>query len=412
MKELLKIRGFLILLIAQATSGLGATFATFIISWLVFELTGSLIAMGSIWVFYMVPTLFTQLWSGPFLDRWNRKKVMIFSAWARALAFLFPALMFSFNTLEIWHLYLTVVMVGLVEPLFSPSSSAYVARLLPKEKLMKGNSMLAGTAQVMLLIGPPLGALILQFIGEQAVLFSLVVIMGLGGTILFFLTNFETVNPNARESWFKQFTQGLVFYKVNPVLFWTLMLVMIFNLCTGALTPLLLPFITDVLNGTPLQFGLVTSFASLGMILGSIWLGSRKEVKNRRLMMLGGLMGSGLMIFLLGWVGVIPLVLMLITVNGFCLVLFAVNNQTLFQMKVPDELRGRVFAVRMLFVQIGVPIGALVGGIIAETIGIAMLFSTLGAVLVVATGVAFMMPTFHELNSSTTVSSEAEGMTT
>ncbi len=400
MKELLKNRGFVILLFAQGASSLGATFATFIVSWLVYEITGSLIAMGSIWVFYMVPTLFTQLWSGPYLDYWNRKKVMIFSEWARALAFSFPAIMFSLNMLEIWHLYLTVVLVGLVEPLFRPASMAYVARLLPQNQLMKGNSMIIGVAQGMLIIGPPLGAVILQFVGAKAVLFSLVTIMGLAGAFLWFLTSYESSSTNKREPWLKQFKEGLVFYRINPVLFWTLMLVMTFNLCYGALTPLLLPYVTEVINGTEFQFGLVTSFMALGMVLGSFWLGTRKKITNRRVMMLGGLIGSGFMMFLLGWVGYIQLVLLVVILNGFCMVLFSVNNETLFQLKVPDQLRGRVFAVRMLLAQIGVPVGAFLGGIIASKTGISVLYGSLGVILIVVTGIALLMPVFKELNTS------------
>jgi MFS family permease len=153
MTELFRNRAFIFLWLGQAASGLGGTFATFIMSWLVYELTGSLVAMGSIWVATMVPGLITQLWSGPYLDRWNRKKVMIFSEWMRAVAFLIPAIMFTIGDLQVWHLYLTAVIIGVAEPLFRPSSMAFVAEILPKDRLNQGNSFLEGTMQVMFLIG-------------------------------------------------------------------------------------------------------------------------------------------------------------------------------------------------------------------------------------------------------------------
>jgi len=71
-KELFNNRTFTLVWLAQAASGLGHTFAAFILSWLVYELTGSKVAMGSIWLCYMLPNLAVQLLAGPFLDRFGR----------------------------------------------------------------------------------------------------------------------------------------------------------------------------------------------------------------------------------------------------------------------------------------------------------------------------------------------------
>jgi MFS family permease len=104
MKDLFKIRPFLFLWLAQAVSGLGHTFAGFIISWLVFEMTGSKVAMGAIWVALMVPTIITQIVAGPYLDRWDRRMVMIVSEWMRAVVFLLPAILFPLGLLEVWRM--------------------------------------------------------------------------------------------------------------------------------------------------------------------------------------------------------------------------------------------------------------------------------------------------------------------
>lgn len=79
MRELLKNRSFVILWIAQGASGLGNTFAIFIMSWLLYDLTGSKFAMGSLWFVFMLSTIFSHIISGPYLDRVEKKKIMIFS---------------------------------------------------------------------------------------------------------------------------------------------------------------------------------------------------------------------------------------------------------------------------------------------------------------------------------------------
>ena len=104
MKELFTDRKFVFLWLAQAASGLGSTFATFAVSWLVYEMTGSKMAMGRIWITFMLPNIVIQMFAGPYLDRWDRKKVMIFSEWFRAVIFLIPAILLPLDVLESWLL--------------------------------------------------------------------------------------------------------------------------------------------------------------------------------------------------------------------------------------------------------------------------------------------------------------------
>jgi MFS family permease len=403
MAELFRNRAFIFLWLGQAASGLGGTFSTFIMSWLVYELTGSLVAMGSVWVATMVPSLITQLWSGPYLDRWNRKKVMIFSEWLRAAAFLIPTTMFTVGELQVWHLYVTAVIIGIAEPLFRPSSMAFVAEILPKNRLNKGNSLLEGTMQVMLLVGPPLGGLILQWLGAQAVLLLLVGVMGGAGILLLFLPHKKVKRSEVKESWLTQFKEGLQFYRVNPVLLGVGLLLMLGNFTSGASSPMYLPYVTEVLGGSPFLYGLFTSSFSIGMILASFVTGMSKEPQNRRMVMLGAMMGIGVFMALLGWVSYFPLAILCVACSGFCIILFNVNNTTMYQRKVPDELRGRVFAVRLLLAQAGIPVGALVGGAFAEAWGISALFNLMGGVVVLVTAIAFLLPVFNQLNDKTTI---------
>lgn len=400
MSELFRDREFIFLLLGQAASGLGGTFATFIMSWLVYELTGSLVAMGSIWVAQMVPSIITQLWSGPYLDRWDRKKVMIASEWLRAVAFLFPTITLLIGSLEVWQLFVTAITIGIVEPLFRPASMAYVAEILPKDKLNQGNSLLEGTMQLMLLIGPVLGGLILQWLGPQVVLILLVGTMSGAGLILLFLPQKQGEPSKFKETWWVEFKAGLQFYRINPVLFGIGLLLMLANFTNGAASPMYLPYIIEVLGGSPFQYGLFTSVLSLGMIIASIITGVKKETKNRRMIMLGSMLLIGASLALLGFISTFPLALVSIAFIGFFIVIFNINNTTLYQRKVPDELRGRVFAVRILLAQSGIPLGAFIGGVIAENWGIPILFNIMGGLVVIFTIASFFLPVFYQLNDS------------
>ncbi len=81
-------RSFLSIWIGNGISELGGAFGTFCNSILIYQLTGSKLALGSMWLLYFIPSLVLQLFIGPFIDRWSRKWILIFCQIARGFIFL------------------------------------------------------------------------------------------------------------------------------------------------------------------------------------------------------------------------------------------------------------------------------------------------------------------------------------
>lgn len=401
MQDLLKNRMFIYLWLAQAASGLGSTFATFALSWLIYEMTDSKVAMGSVWVAFMLPSIIIQMFAGPYLDRWDRKKVMIFSEWFRGAAFLIPAILYPIGQLDVWHLYLVTVATGIVQPLFYPSSMAYVADILSKDQLMKGNSFLEGTGQVMMLLGPTLGGLLITAFGAESVLLILIISLGLSGLLLMMNPSSKKTKIEKHESWFFQFKEGLQFYRVYPVLFWVGIMMMIINTSAGAAQPMFLPYITDDLGGTAFQYGLFTSAYSVGMLAGSLLTGFLKEPNNRKRVMLGALFLEGILFIGLAWTPFYWVAIVFIFAQGLAGIIFNINNTTLYQKRVPDHLRGRVFSVRIFLAQAGIPFGAAIGSYIAESYSTPILFLSLGCLIALTTIVCSLHPIFNRLNDHT-----------
>ncbi|WP_242694436.1 MFS transporter [Pseudogracilibacillus auburnensis] len=408
LKDLFLNRRFMFLWLAQAASGLGSTFAAFSLSWLLYEMTGSKMAMGSIWVIFMVPSIIVQMFAGPFLDRWDRKKIMIFSEWLRAAAFIFPAIMIPMNQLEAWHLYGVAIAIGVAQPLFYPALMAYTADILPKEKLMKGNSLLEGTGQLMMLLGPALGGLLISVFGTELVLFILIFSLGTAGFLLMMNPSIQKKQSEKKESWYVQFKEGLQFYRIYPMLLGVGIMMMIINFCTGAAQPMFLPYITDDLGGTAFQYGLFSSFFSFGMVAGSLLTGFLDEPKNRKRAMIGSLFINGVLFIGLAWTPYIWLALVISFGQGLFVIIFNINNTTLYQRRVPDHLRGRVFSVRVLLAQAGIPFGAGLGSLFAEWYSVPILFMVLGCIIVCTTVVCSLHPTFNSLNDQTHVDVQLE----
>src|SRR5690606_10498263 len=168
--------------------------------------------------------------------------------------------------------------------------------------------------------------------------------------------------------------EGLRFFKMYPMLLGTGLLIMVGNFAYGAIEPLFLPYVSEVLDGSPVQFGLLTSAFSLGMLSGSLWMSLRSEPQNRRLYMIVSNGVAGCAILVMGVVHWFVIAFLMGSVSGVCAIVFNVLNTTLYQRFVPKKMRGRVFTVRILLAQSAITFAALLGGALEELWGIALLF--------------------------------------
>ncbi|WP_026688431.1 MFS transporter [Alteribacter aurantiacus] len=391
-------KSFVFLWMAQAGSGLGGTFAAFLMSWLVYDLTGSMLAMSSVWVAFMLPSILTNLISGPYIDKLQYKTVMIVSEWLRAGGFFILGIVVMADRLSFAFVIVIAVLIGFAEPLFRPASMSYVAHILPKQLLQRGNSVLEGTMQLMMLAGPALAGFLLTIAGPEVLIAILVIVLFSSGSVLLFVPKVDRKSTNHPPSWFFMFKEGLSFYRLFPVLLWIGLLMTVINFSTGAAVPLFLPYIIDHIGGTEFMFGLFTSLFSLGMMAGSLVTGVFKQPANLRVVMLGSLTINGFLMIVLGVVTSIWVALAVSLFQGVFAMIFTINNTTFYQQRVPPHLRGRVFAVRTLLAQSGIPLGAVFGGFVAEGYGFTILFLTLGGFILIATAVAWMVPIFYQLN--------------
>lgn len=399
MLSLLKQRSFVLIWLGQCGFGLGSTFAAFVVSWVLYDITGSEAAMGGVWFVFFLTSTLSFLIAGPYIDKYEHKKVLVFSEWGRATIFLSIALAFHFNILEIWMLYVGAMMIGIVEPVYRPASMAYIAKVVPKENLLKANSVLDGTTQLMNLIGPLLSGLLIGLVGADALLTGLVCILGITGGLLCLLprTSLDR-NKSEEQSWLEDFKEGLNFYRITPILLWMGLLVMWINFSFGAFQSMVFPYVLDHLNGDAFRVGLFNTMLALGMLGGAIWLGASKDPKKLRNVMIGAVILQGVFLVSLGWITNYWFALIAIAIIGITLITFNANNATLYQKKVPKHLQGRVFTLRMLFAQSGLPVGAGIGGLFAEVWGFTVLFSILGLSILIISLIAWNLPIFKELN--------------
>jgi MFS family permease len=384
--------------IGSAISELGGAFGTLCNSILVYELTGSKTALSSMWLLYFIPSLILQLISGPYIDKWSRKWIMIFSQWMRASVFLLPLVMLVTNSVEVWHIYVVQIIVGLITPLYTPASQAITPSIVSKEQLQDANAYIDGMTRLMMFLAPVLGGIVIHFIGMKLTLFFVCVCLFISGGLLLFIKE-KRVQQELRKTWLEQFLHGFTYFFTKPIIVWLGVFLTFVQFGVGVTMVTNLPYIKDELSAGYAEYGYFMAGFPLGYVVGSMLVGKVKY-RSRRLLMLGGLFVGGLTYISLGLNNSIIIAIVIEVIAGICIAFFNVHNTTICQQTVPNNMIGKVFSVRLFFIRSAMPLGVLLGGILSEMWGVRVLYFIIGSIICVTSLIGILLPYFKFLDES------------
>lgn len=398
MKSVLKNRSFFFMWIGSAISELGGAFGTLCNSILVYELTGSKTALSSMWLLYFIPSLILQLISGPYIDKWSRKGIMIFSQWIRASVFLLPLAMLVTGNIEVWHIYVVQIIVGLITPLYTPASQAITPSIVSKEHLQNANGYIDGMTRLMMFLAPVLGGIVIHFIGMKLTLFFVCICLFISGGLLLFIRE-KRIKQELRKTWLEQFLHGFTYFFTRPVIVWLGIFLTFVQFGVGVTMVTNLPYIKDELSAGYAEYGYFMAGFPLGYVVGSILVG-KVTYKSRRILMLGGLFIGGLTYISLGFNHSIIIAVIIEVIAGICISFFNVHNTTICQQTVPNNMIGQVFSVRLFFIRSAMPLGVLLGGILSEIWGVRALYFIIGAIICVTSLIGILLPYFKFLDEA------------
>lgn len=182
--QLFKNRSFISTWAGNGISEMGGAFGTFCNSILVYQLTESTFALGSMWLLYFIPTLILQLVIGPYIDRWSRKWIMVLSQWTRGMIFFIPLIALYTGNLEVWQIYTVQIVVGFISPLYVPANHALTPMIVPKEQLKSANAYIDGTVRIMSFLAPILAGIVIQYLGLDVTLLLVSILLLMSGCTL------------------------------------------------------------------------------------------------------------------------------------------------------------------------------------------------------------------------------------
>lgn len=384
--------------IGSAISELGGAFGTLCNSILVYELTGSEMALSSMWLLYFIPSLILQLISGPFIDKWSRKWIMICSQWIRASVFLLPLVMLVTGSIEVWHIYVVQIVVGLITPLYIPASQAITPSIVSKEQLQDANAYIDGMTRLMMFLAPVLGGVVIHYIGTEFTLSFVCICLFVSGAFLLYIEERRTTT-DIRKTWLEQFLKGFTYFFTKPIIVWLGIFLTFVQFGVGVTMVTNLPYIKDELSAGYAEYGYFMAGFPLGYVIGSV-LVRKVTYKSRRILMLGGLFIGGLTYISLGFNHSIIIAIIIEVIAGICIAFFNVHNTTICQQTVPNNMIGQVFSVRLFFIRSAMPLGVLVGGILSEMWGVRALYVIIGAIICVTSLIGMLLPYFKFLDEA------------
>ena len=137
------MRGFTIIWLGQFTSMLGSAMTNFALTIWAWEETGTATALALTGLAFVLPNILVYPVAGALVDRWNRKLVMMLSDLAAGIGTIAILLLYTADSLQIWHLYIIFTFMGLFQSFQFPAYSAAVSTMLDKEQYGRASGMLS-----------------------------------------------------------------------------------------------------------------------------------------------------------------------------------------------------------------------------------------------------------------------------
>jgi MFS family permease len=390
------MRRFTILWFGQIVSLIGSAMTWFAFTIWAWEVTGKASALATISFFAFLPTVLFSPVAGAFVDRWNRKLVMLLSDLASALGTLIVFLIYTFGDLQIWHIYVVSILAGFFTAFQYPAYSAAVTTMLSKDDYARAEGMLGSARALSGILAPIFAAALLGVVGLNGImLIDLVTFLFAFGTLLFIHvpqpeqteTGLQSKGTLWQEIQFGfRYINGKQSLRALTVLF---MVVGVF-LAIGA--TLMAPLVLSATGNDESALATVQSTGAVGGVVGavilSLWGGTKRRIHT---VLAGGVGACLLGITLLGASGTF----LFWAVGSFFFAFFEPfvegGNIAIWQVKVPADVQGRVFSARHLLVQVPYLFGILAAGYLADgaAIPIILIFAGIAGAVAFALGYVF-----------------------
>ncbi len=377
------MRHFTALWLGQVISLLGSAMTWFAFTLWAWQKTEQASTLTTISFFAFLPTVLLTPIAGTFVDRWNRKLVMLFSDLGAALGTLAALLLLLANKLEIWHVYIISLLAGFFTAFQYPAYNAAIATMLPKDQYMRAEGMLGLAPAISTVFAPLTAAALLPRIGIIGIMSLDLLTFGAAFTSLLLVRvpqpAASEIGAQSRGSFWQETAFGFRYIRQRASLRGLVILFMAANFFLAIGATLMAPLILSRANHGEAALASVQSVGAVGGLVGgailSLWDGPKRRIHG---ILLGG---AGACLLGITWLGMSSTLLMW-SIGSFFFSFFEPfvegGNLAMWLAKVEADVQGRVFSARQLLVQLPYLLGAFASGYLADWLGLSFMLVLAG----------------------------------
>lgn len=368
-RKVLRLREFRFLLGSSAFSTLAGRSLVVVLGYQIYKRTGDPLALGLLGLVEAIPALSLFLIGGYVADRNERRKIVLITQSASILcAFLFALLSTDERHASVPALYSVVFLIGIARSFADPALTAFRAQIIPRPLFVNGSAVISSVWLSCAIAGPALGGIAIDLIGIQNTYLVIAALYAGALVCIAFIAPKPKPEVPEGEPILKSIALGVRYVVRHQILVGSMALDL-FAVLFGGTIALLPIFATDILKVGARGLGFLEAATSVGALLATIWTIQYPPARRAGPLLLLCVAGFGVSIILFAFSKNFYLSLAALVASGvFDGVSMVIRSSILLTFS-PENMRGRIASVNMIFISASNELGAFESGVAAKLLG-------------------------------------------
>ena len=383
-------------LTGQTISLFGSFLVQYAIVWYItLETKSGIMATVSILVSFL-PQVFISVFAGVWADKYNKKKIIIFSDSMTALSTLILAILFFCGIRYMWLIFLISAIRSFCSGIQMPAVNSFIPELVPENKLMQTNGINSTIQSIMMVICPVLsGALLAVSNSKLEYIFFIDVITAVIGIGLTYTVKYHYKKHEMKEtSNINDLKEGLKYLINHKTVKKLLIFYAVLSLFFAPIAFLTNLMVTRTFGDEVWRLTVNETVFGIGCVIGGIIISSWGGFKNRITTIIFSCFSFGILSVAIGFSNIFIIYLSFMFLSGIVMPFFNASSIVYFQENVEQEMLGRVFSFVQIVTMISMPIGMIFFGPLADIIKIEYIMIISGILTMLVSTIMYLDKTF------------------
>lgn len=398
------MKKFFVLWSSQAASLFGSAVVNFALAWYLARETGSATVLSTALMVAIIPQIVLGPFVGPLVDRWDRKKIMIFADLYTMLLTVVLVVLFYTDTIQVWHIYIIMAGRAIGETFQFPALGASIPMIVPEKHLVRANGLYQMLQSAIKIVAPIVGAFLMEALPMQGVLSVDIItaVLAVACLLPLMIPQPPRTTLAVKANYFGDMKQGLqyIWSRQGLVMLIGMVALLIFFVTpASSLIPVL---VNEHLGGDVVKLGWLGSANGIGGIIGGsvlgMWGGFKKRMWTAFLgffIMIPCSVGLGFTSPTIFYTTTVPAMLFM----GVGLAFVNAPLTAIMNSVIAKDMQGRVFSLYGSIVTAMMPLGLIIGGPVADWLGIRSLYFIASAAWLIILPLAMLSKSLMDLEN-------------